>query len=175
MKNLIIALLLFSFCFSYSQKHLRTNTRANNIYITDWIINKPKDTLLNNKYIVLHFWTTSLEKQLDYDFIEQFNGFQEKFNQKDLYFITMTKEKKEVIQNYFKNKAFISIVVSDQKGITYRTYGSKDGSIETPLTILIDKKGMIKWIGFPYYLNDQIINDFINDKLEPYSMFVKPN
>jgi len=100
---------------SFSQKHLRTDSKANKINITDWIINTPKDKNLNNKYIVLNFWSIAKNDQHGYDFVAKFNGLREKFNRNDLYFITITDEKVTDVKNYFNDIDFNSIVVSDQK------------------------------------------------------------
>jgi hypothetical protein len=174
MQKFFSIIILFSMNISFSQKHLRTDSKANKINITDWIINTPKDKNLNNKYIVLNFWSIAKNDQHGYDFVAKFNGLREKFNRNDLYFITITDEKVTDVKNYFNDIDFNSIVVSDQKKITQTLYGSKDGTIFIPLTILIDKNRMIKWIGTPYMLDEKIMQDFITNQLVSYNMFVKP-
>lgn len=172
MKKILIYLIFSNFLLA--QKHLKTDVKSYNINVTDWILNTPEDKCLEDKFIILNFWSTAKNVQHNYDYIEQFNEFKKKFNQKDVYFITLTSEKKQAILNYFKNKRFEGIVVSDQKKITQTLYGNKQGEITIPLTILINKEGYIKWIGFPYLLTDEILNDFIKGKLKSYNMYEIP-
>lgn len=168
--------LIFIFFISsaYSQNHLSANTKAKPINITDWVINTPKDKNLKGKFIILNFWSLDKNVERNYNFETKFNAFNDKFNRKDVYFITMTSEKVQDLKDYFKTVKFNSIVVSDQKKITQTYYGSKDGSIYLPLTILIDNNGIIKWIGLPYDLTDKILTEFLDGSLTPYNMFVKP-
>ena len=78
-------------------------------------------------------------------------------------------------------------MVSDQTGKTFKNFiEDKDGSYSIPKTILIDNKGIVKWIGSPYDLNDLILDKFINLKglsvldnsiknRPPDPIFIKPS
>jgi thiol-disulfide isomerase/thioredoxin len=170
MKKLILTLFLLILTKSFSQQNIRTNEKAK-IKITDWILNVPQDKNIENKYIVLEFWASWCDPCLKS--VKHINDLQSKFNREDLYFISITDEKVEDVKSVSKNINFKSIVVSDQRKYNYFW---KNGikSLILPLTILIDNKGIIKWIGMPSILTEKIIQDLIDNKLEPYNMYEIP-
>ncbi len=170
MKKIILTLFLLALIQSFSQENIRVNEKVQ-IKISNWILNTPKDKNLENKYIVLEFWATWCYPCLKS--VKHINEVQSKFNRKDLYFISITDEKVEAVKSISKKIDFKSIVVSDQMKYNYFW---KNGlkSLSLPLTILIDNNGIIKWIGMPFILNEKIIQDLVDNKLDPYSMFEKP-
>lgn len=156
---------------TYSQKHLRINEPAPKIYITDWVLNVPKDKTLENKYIVLEFWASWCEGCIKQ--VPHLNQIQEKFNREDLYFISITDEKVENILSISKKIDFKSILVTDQNKATQRLFGNRKADMVLPLTILIDNKGIIKWIGIPSLLNEEIVRSLLNNTLVPFDLFRK--
>src|SRR5690606_25457450 len=62
---------------------------------------------------------------------------------------------------------FKTIVVSDQTKATQKSFGDgKRGITQLPLTVLIDNKGIIKWIGSPSKLTATVLDDFLNNRLK---------
>ncbi|OYU83753.1 MAG: hypothetical protein CFE24_09695 [Flavobacterium sp. BFFFF2] len=173
MIKLIWLFLLFFNSALFSQEHLRVNRQAPKINITDWIANIPADKNLENKYIVLEFWATWCKVCLES--LIHLNNIQEKFNLKNLYFISITDEKVHDVKRILKKVNFKSIVVSDQKKLTQIAFGNKSGNMQLPITILIDNNGVLKWVGVPSLLTEQIIQDLVANKLAPYSMYDKHN
>ncbi len=169
MRTKFLFFTLFVFINLFSQENLRVNEKAN-INITDWILNVPKDKNLNNKFIVLEFWSSSCKPCLKA--VEHLNELQSKFNREDLYFISLTDERPEEVNKTARKVPFNSIVVSDQRKYNYFW---KNGikSLVLPLTILIDNKGIIKWIGLPNFLTEKEIKNLVENKLEPYSIYKK--
>lgn len=170
-----IVVCLLCFIESYSQKHLKPNSKAPKINITDWVINVPenKDKELTNKYIVLNFLNTIPNENPNYDFVSKFNYLKSKFDKSDLCFLGLYYEKPAEIKKHLKGKTIKTIIATDVKKITHSYYGNKEGDILLPLTVLIDNKGIIKWVGFPYHIDEKIIADFLKDDLVPYSLFEK--
>jgi thiol-disulfide isomerase/thioredoxin len=169
MKKIVLFFGLIIFNSSFSQENLRLNEKAN-IKITDWILNIPKDKSLENKYIVLEFWSSSCGPCLKA--VGHLNELQKKFNREDLYFISLTDEKPDEVKKTAKKVSFKSIVVSDQRKYTY-FWSNGIKNLVLPLTVLIDNNGIIKWIGMPSLLTESIITNLMENKLEPYSIYAK--
>lgn len=188
MKNkiLLIIITLLGSNVASSQNELVVGKMAPNINITDYIFNTPSDKNFKNKFILLEFWATWCGPCLEE--VPRLNKFQEKFkSKKDFVFISITNEKPDKVLRTLKRIPFNSIVVSDQTGKTFKNFiEDKDGSYSIPKTILIDNKGIVKWIGSPYDLNDLILDKFINLKglsvldnsiknRPPDPIFIKPS
>lgn len=139
------------------QDKIKVNEKAPEVNITDWIANIPEDKSLENKYIVLEFWATWCAPCLAA--VPHLNEMKAAFeDKKDLYFISISDENVTKIQNSLKRVEMKTIVVSDQTGNTFTNFGVRG----IPRTIMIDNKGIIKWIGTPYNVNKKLINDFIS-------------
>jgi hypothetical protein len=173
----LLVLLIFS-NYAFSQSNLKVGSKSKRIYVSDWLLNKPKDKDLEGKYIVLLFWSATNTSQYiggkKINYIERFNQFQEKFQRNDLYFIAMAESNPEEVKKYLKENDFKTIAVIDKTKRTQIGFGNKDGSIFNPLVILIDNKGDMKWISTPYSLTEKVLKDFLNNTLEPSSMFDTP-
>lgn len=149
------------FLITHAQEQIQINDIAPEIMITDWIQNIPKDTSLTNKYIVLEFWATWCGPCLKA--VPHLNELQEMFKRNDLIFLSMTNEKTELVKNTLKRFSFHSAVVSDQTSKTQTGFGDKkNGMVSLPMTVLIDKDEIIRWIGMPEDLNAAIMNDFLS-------------
>ena len=165
MKRLTI-FLLFSFLQInlFSQSNIKVGEKAPAIIITDWIANIPKDKKLTNKNIVLEFWATWCGPCIAA--VPHMDSLQEKFKKSGIYFISITDEPKQKVENLLKRISFTSIVVSDQSKNTQVQFGDgKEGIPSIPLTVLINKKGMVSWIGYPLLLTDSILKDFMDGKI----------
>ena len=154
-------ILLFT---STNVAQVKVDQIAPNITISDYIINSENNKDLKNKYIVLEFWATWCKPCLEQ--VPHINNLQTKFkDNKNLKFISITNEKPEKIARTLNRVQFKTMVVCDQSGKTFSDFISdKDGNYSIPKTILIDNKGIIKWIGLPNNLSEDIINNFISDE-----------
>lgn len=156
-KSLII--FIFIAGNTYSQDILKVGDKAPNINITDYILNAPKDKKIENKFIILEFWATWCAPCLSE--VPHLNELQNKFkNRKDLIFLSLTYEKPEKTKRTLEKIKFETVVVSDQTKETESKYNVEG----IPHTVLIDNKGIIKWIGTPYDLNSSMIDDLLNGK-----------
>ncbi|QXP78857.1 MULTISPECIES: TlpA family protein disulfide reductase [Winogradskyella] len=162
MRKLIYILALLSFGNIYAQSNIKVNGKAPKINITNWIENIPNAKNLNDKYIVLEFWATWCGPCIAA--VPHMNEIQEEFNQKDLYYISITDESIAKVERSLKRIKFKSIVVTDLTKKTQINFGDGiKGLDEYPLTVLIDKSGIIKWIGEPKNLNSAIMTKFLSN------------
>ncbi|MBZ4035733.1 TlpA family protein disulfide reductase [Flavobacterium sp. 17A] len=166
MKNAI--LLLFAFVVSnqtFSQLKYKVGDKAPKLNITNYLQNEPKDKNFDKKYILLEFWATWCTTCLAE--VPNLNKLQENYKKnKDFVFISITDESPEKTKKTLERVKFNSIVVSDQtkKALTDFVVDDDQGSYAIPKTFLIDNKGIIRWIGEPYTLNEVVINKFLNGK-----------
>jgi thiol-disulfide isomerase/thioredoxin len=146
---------------------LTINKDSPKINITDWIYNIPSQKDINGKYIVLEFWATWCSPCLKS--IPHLNNLQTKFNQDNLIFISITDEKVSKVKKILELVKFNSIVVTDTTKVTQKNFGNNTNGIsELPLTVLIDDRNVVKWIGKPKNLTEEIMNSFL-EKREIFS------
>jgi len=164
MKNKVIVILFFLFSVLSVQAQIKVGDIAPEINVTDYISNIPKNKSFKDKYILLEFWATWCGPCLEE--VPNLNKFQEKFkNRKDLIFISITDEKPEKVLRTLNRITFNSIVVSDQTRKTLKSFvEDSNGSVSIPCTILINKEGIVKWVGSPRLLNEVILNKFVNNE-----------
>ncbi len=177
MKKITFILLTIIHSTVFGQTIIKVGQKAPQITVTDWILNIPKDKNLANKFVVLEFWATWCGPCVAA--VPHMNELQAKFKNPNLYFISITDESKEKVERTLKRIDFKSIVVSDVEQKTQIQYGDgKTGIGEIPLTVLIDDKGYVSWIGDPQRLTESTLNDFImsdkNNKLLINSTTIEP-
>ena len=163
-KILLTIFVLILSQYNFCQNKLKVGEKAPKLNITDYLQNVPEDKNFDKKFMLLEFWatwcTTCLEE------VPKLNQMQERFkNQKDLIFVSITYESPEKTKKTLERVKFNSIVVSDQtkKALNDFVLDNK-GTIALPKTILIDNKGIIRWIGVPYTINDTVITKFLEGK-----------
>jgi thiol-disulfide isomerase/thioredoxin len=158
MKNLYyILLLIFLTGNSLAQNSIKVGDKAPKINITDYLHNTPKDKKLENKFIVLEFWATWCAPCLSA--VPHLNDLQDKFKDRDeLMFLSLTYEKPEKTKRTLEKVKFNTIVVSDQTKQTETSFNVKG----IPHTVLIDNKGIIKWIGTPMELTASLIDNLLS-------------
>jgi thiol-disulfide isomerase/thioredoxin len=162
MRKLVYILTLLTFGNTYAQSNIKISEKAPTINITDWIENVPNDKTLSDKYIVLEFWATWCGPCIAA--VPHMNKIQQEFNQKDLYYISITDESIKKVERSLKRIDFNSIVVTDLTKKTQINFGDGiKGLDKFPLTVLIDKTGIIKWIGEPKNLNSSIMSKFLTN------------
>lgn len=157
-KNIFIkVVILFISNSLFSQSELKVGDIAPKINITDYISNIPNDKNFKDKFILLEFWATWCGPCLDQ--VPNLNKLQDKYKAKnDFVIISITDEKVDKVLRTLKRIPFKSVVVSDQTKQTIKNFGIN----AFPTTILIDDKGILKWIGNPETLNVMILNNFLN-------------
>lgn len=148
-----------------AQSNINIDEKAPAINITDWVLNKPDDITLSGKYIVLEFWATWCGPCIAA--VPHMNELQRKVNDPGLMFISMTDESVEKIKRTVKKIDFKSAVVTDLTKQTQVSFGDGKKGLEAyPMTVLIDNKGIVKWIGEPRQLSEDILNKFVSSELK---------
>lgn len=161
MKYTILIILVFNFCFC--QEKLELNKKSPEINITDWIENVPIKKKIKDKYIVLEFWATWCSPCLKS--VPHLNELQKKYNQDNLIFISITDEKTSKVKKILEFIQFNSIVVTDTTKATQKKFGDKINGLKAlPLTVLIDNNNIVRWIGTPKELNEDVMNSFLENK-----------
>lgn len=148
-----------------AQSNIKVGQEAPDIHITDWIVNKPQDTLLKNKFIVLEFWASWCSPCIKA--VPHMNALQDSFDREDLYFISITDESPKTTMPVLRRIPFSSVVVSDQSQKTHIEFGDgKKGLKAIPMTVLIDNRNIIQWIGRPRLLTQDMLEKFLAGNLE---------
>jgi len=147
-----------------AQEKLKIGDKAPFINIEHYLQNKPKDTSLKNKYILLEFWATWCTSCLKE--VPKINSLTQKYSKrKDVIFISITDEEPVKTKSTLEKVPFKSIVVSDETSVTLKNYiTDADGSYAIPKTILIDNKGIIRWVGTTMKLNPELFEKFLANK-----------
>lgn len=143
-----------------AQEVISVGNTAPPIHITNWLANTPGDQDLSNTHIVLEFWATWCGPCIAA--VPHMNELQDKMKGQDLVFLSMTYETPKKVDRTLKRVPFKSVVVSDTTKSTQINFGDgEEGLASYPLTVLIDKKQVIQWIGHPNELNTDILKNFV--------------
>ncbi len=160
--KLLFVVLVLSFVSNAQVNRIRIGDKAPEIHITDWIDNVPQNKSFHNKFIVLEFWATWCGPCLAE--VPHLNELQRKFASDSLMVISITNEEAVRVKRLLKLKEFKSTVVSDQTNTTLANYGNttpKGDIKKLPYTVLIDNKGIVKWIGTPGSLSEEVMQHFL--------------
>ncbi|MFN4316058.1 MAG: TlpA family protein disulfide reductase [Chitinophagaceae bacterium] len=158
-----IVMILFCWSCAWSQSNIKVNQPAPPITISHWIANVPDNKSLEGKFIVLEFWATWCGPCIAA--VPHMNELQDRFKRDDLRFISITDESEDKIKTALKRINFKSIVATDLSKKTQIQFGNGSTGLDVyPLTVLIDNKGTIKWIGEPMALNEAIMEKFLKNE-----------
>jgi thiol-disulfide isomerase/thioredoxin len=128
--------------------------------ITDYLLNKPANTNFNHTFKVVEFWATWCKPCLRA--VPHLNRLQNKFNNRDVVFISFTYESPAVTIKTLEKVKFQSIVVSDQTKNTHRSLHIEyNGTMVLPRTVLIDDENNIVWYGKPNQLSEKLLEKFL--------------
>lgn len=128
------------------------------ITITDWV--EPNRGIdLKGKYIVIDFWATWCAPCLAA--LPHLNGIEQRFRDNhELIFLSISDEKPEIIKKILPKFHFTSLVVSDTTSATLKSFHIR----ALPSVCLIDKLGILKWVGTPEELNEDLVLKVINEE-----------
>ncbi len=174
-------LVVFALCFQITlsaQNKLKIGDKAPLIFVQEYLKNKPKDTDLKNKYILLEFWATWCGPCLKE--VPKINSIAQKYaDREDVIVISITDEKPSKTKSTLKKVDFKSVVVSDATLTTHKNYiMDEDGGYEIPQTFLIDQNGIVRWAGISMKLNPELFAKFLANepiKIEDETPFDIPS
>ncbi|MBX2872299.1 MAG: redoxin domain-containing protein [Saprospiraceae bacterium] len=147
---------LFLFNFSIAQSGPSVGDKAPSLSITDWLANVPSEKSTEGRPIIVDFWATWCGPCIEA--VPHFNELKAEFaSNADLLFLSMSDEKPEKINRSLKRINFKSAVVTDAAGKTHEAFQIN----AIPVTYLIDKAGIIQWMGSPKLLTAAIIKQFL--------------
>ena len=163
-KLLVVALLSL---FSLTSFALKVGDKAVELNVKNWIKNGPvklKDGL-NKKIYVVEFWATWCPPCRSS--IPHLSMLQKKYEKDGLVVVGISNENKKKVEEFVKKQTKMDYsVASDEKGKVYETYMKEYSGI--PNSFLIDKKGMIVWVGHPMML-DSVISKVLKGEAIPKS------
>jgi thiol-disulfide isomerase/thioredoxin len=128
---------------------------APKVDIAEWMSKAPQGDPMKGKLVFLEFWATWCGpcRQV----IPHLNKLVEKFQSNKMIFISVTNEEKSVVDKFLAKTPIKSNVGLDNKNITSKNYSVTS----IPNAFLIDKKGIIVWMGHPANLTEELIAGFI--------------
>lgn len=157
----LISALLFLFLLNLgvAQSGPSVGDKAPSLSITDWLANVPADKSLEGRPIIVDFWATWCGPCIKA--VPHFNELKAEFaSNQELLFLSMSDEKPDKINRSLKRIDFKSAVVTDAAGKTHEAFQIN----AIPVTYLIDKAGIIQWIGSPELLTAAIVKQFLASK-----------
>ncbi len=154
--NQIVTIIFFFISFiTATGQTIYTDSMAPDIKFTDWVNNPKEIAVLDDKPIVLEFWSTWCGPCIKA--IPHFNLLTEKYNE-DITFISVNSFETEAIVTKFLNqKHMLSFVALDEDQSLKTAFNIQN----IPVTLIIDKDGMLRWRGITSQLTDEILHLFI--------------
>jgi thiol-disulfide isomerase/thioredoxin len=170
MKTKITTILVVLFFLNklHSQSQISVGSTAPAIDVSNSLSKQPLN--LENKFIVLDFWNPECLSCLDD--MPHLNELASKYkSNKNLIFLSVTYRKIDDLKNILKVISFETNIIIDETAKSFKDFGrvlkgDYGASIDYE-TILIDNKGVIKWIGSSKNLDGQAIDNLLNNKSIP--------
>lgn len=164
-KITVILITLLFFNNLYSQSKLTIGSKASTIDVTNSFLKEIPN--LENKFIVLDFWNPECSSCLDK--ISHLNKLALKYRpNKDILFLSLTYRNIDEIKSILKIIPFETTIIIDETAKSFKDFDRvRNGDYGAWIdyeTILINNKGIIKWIGSSENLNEAKIDDFLNNR-----------
>ncbi len=112
---------------------------------------------MEEKAILLDFWFTHCAPCI-YT-VPHLNDLSETYKDEEIAFVSVTFEPEEIVAEFIQKKKMLANIGTDTAYQLIKAYGVNG----YPTTFLIDKKGVLRWKGYPSHLTGEII-DLVLDK-----------
>jgi len=158
MKNNFVFIFIFLFHFAHCQT-VYQDTLAPDLKFTQWINNSKGTGVLNDKHIVLEFWARWCGPCIKS--FPHFNKLTEKYSN-DITFIAVNSfETKDVVEKFLIKNNLSSFVALDENKYLYNAFDIQN----IPVTIIIDKDGMLRWRGITTELTEDVLDVFLEKNI----------
>lgn len=137
---------------------------APKIAVGEWLSGELKGAgPFAGKTVVLEFWATWCRPC--WAVIPHMNKLVEKFAGDDVVFVSMSHEKREIVERFRTAITMKARVALDQNDETSRSY-----SVETiPFMYLIDPNGYVRWKGHPAAFSEEQMTTYLSSIRPPES------
>jgi len=161
-KTIILAGLIVITLTGFSQNSM-VGQKAPEIVVENWVYpiiqvggwkNSKVPESLKGRVIILDFWFTKCAPCVAS--IPELNLLAKKYP--EIVFLSVTFDKKEIIEEFLNKMVIYYPVGSDTKEKTINAFKVQN----YPQTFLINKEGIIQWQGSPFDLNEKILNKALN-------------
>ena len=145
--------------FSIESNTLLAGDTAKGLYIGEWISEKPaEDHPLEGKYVVLEFWATWCKPCVAA--IPHLNELHDEFASEDIAFVSISNEKREVVERFFAKHDMKSFVVLDnEKQVTHKVFGVN----VIPRTFIVGPDLVVRWTGHPTRLTSELLQKIVSE------------
>lgn len=147
--------------FSFTSFGLKVGDEATGLNVKEWIKNGPVQLKKGNIYVI-EFWATWCPPCRTS--IPHLSMLQKKHKKDGLVIVGISDESKPKVAKFVKKQSNMDYsVAADAKGEVYKTYMKEYRGI--PKAFVVDKKGIIVWVGHPMALDDIIVKVIKGEKI----------
>ncbi len=156
MKTIFSLLLFFTTIIALNGQTVFNDSIAPKIAFTEWINNPKGMSVIKDKPIILEFWSTWCGPCVAA--IPHFNQLTEKYS-KEIKFISVNSyENSAMVENFLLKNPMSSYIALDENESLKKAF-----NVQTiPVTILIDKNGMLRWRGITTDLTEEVLDIFLS-------------
>ncbi len=166
MKKPILLVILIALFFNSVVKSqtLKTGGKLPSIKYSECLNRKLSGDYFKNKTLILDFWATWCGPCVTG--LPHFNELAKKYANDSVLFISFTNDKIENVKKFLQNHEMSSICLVDAENQTWNGFGITS----LPTGAIIDKTGIIKWVGSTADLTTANISTYLQKNTIPKTM-----
>ena len=161
----LIGLVLSASPFSAQAQRLKVGSTAPDLEIAEWMRGTPVDLAAGRgqKVYVVEFWATWCGPCMKS--IEHLNHLQKAYEKDGVVFLGVSQEETGVVRNFLESNRFGKSIeyniACDKKSGTFKNYMVAAQQRGIPTAFIVDKQGMIAWIGSTLHDGSRSGPDFV--------------